>query len=151
MKKIKLLILLQIVCVFVFGIEAVLAGDNAHIGKVKTVQPEANIMRDDAALPATLESEICVGDVLTTGKDGTLGIVFRDGATLTLGPLSEFIISEYIFNPIEDSTSFISKMKKGSVSYISGAIGRINPESVRIETPTAYLGLRGTKILINVD
>lgn len=151
MKKIKLLILLQIVCVFVLGFETVLAGDNDHIGKVKTVQPEANILRDDVPFPATLGREIFVGDVLTTEKDGTFGIIFRDGAILTLGPSSEFIISEYIFNPIESSTSFISKMKKGSASYISGAIGRINPESVRIETPTAYLGLRGTKILINVD
>lgn len=151
MKEIKLLILLQIICVFVFGFGKALAANNDHIGKVKTVQPEANIVRDDAVLPATLGSEIFVGDLLTTEKDGTLGIVFRDGAVLTLGPSSEFIISEYVFNPIEDATSFIAKMKKGSASYISGAIGRINPESVRIETPTAYLGLRGTKILINVD
>lgn len=151
MKKIEIMILLQILCVCVLGVGTALAGDNDHIGKVKTVQPEANIIRNDAVLPATLGSVIFVSDVLTTEEDGTLGIVFKDGAVLTLGPTSEFIISEYVFNPIEKSTSFISKMKKGSASYISGAIGRINPESVRIETPTAYLGLRGTKILINVD
>jgi len=46
------LILLQIFCVFVLGFEIALAGDNDHIGKVKTVQPEANILWDDAVLPA---------------------------------------------------------------------------------------------------
>lgn len=151
MKKIKVLIVLQILWSCLLGFETALAVNNEPIGKIKTVQPEANIMRAGAALPAISGGEIFVGDVLTTEKDGALGIIFRDGAMLTLGPSSEFIMSEYIFNPIENSTSFISKMKKGSASYISGAIGRINPESVRIETPTAYLGLRGTKILINVD
>lgn len=151
MKKIKILLVLQLVCFFGVGVAIALAVENDHIGKIKTAQPEAKIQRDSNVIPASVGSEVFTNDILKTGEAGNLSIIFRDGAVLTLGPSSEFTVSEYVFNPVEKSTSFISKMKKGAASYISGAIGRINPESVRIETPTAYLGLRGTKILINVD
>ena len=151
MEKLKISLLLQLFCIFTVGVSIALANQTERIGKIKTSQPEADIRRENKVIAARAGSEVFANDILETGKAGNLSIIFRDGAMLTLGPSSEFTVSEYVFNPVEKSTSFISKMKKGAASYISGAIGRINPESVRIETPTAYLGLRGTKILINVD
>ena len=42
------------------------------------------------------------------------------------------------------------KMLKGTFVYISGAIGRLSPDSVRLETPSSIIGTRGTKVLIEV-
>lgn len=80
-----------------------------------------------------------------------VGIIFSDGAVLTLGPSGKLIVEDFLFKPAEQNVSFISRAVKGSVAFMSGAIGRISPGSVQFKTPTATLGLRGTKILINVD
>lgn len=128
-----------------------LAEPSDYIGKVTKVSANASIVRAGTPLPVEKNTEILPNDLLKTGPTGSLGVIFRDGTILTLGPSSEFRIQRYVFKPLEKKTSFIGIMRKGSVSYISGAIGRMNPESVKIETPTAYLGLRGTKVLVQVN
>lgn len=150
MEYFKRLFLLSLSCFFL-AVSAAGANQDEFIGKIKTMKPEASIIRGDMEITADVGTEIHANDKLKTGRDGVIGIFFTDGAMLTLGPGSEFLITEYEFKPLENKTSFLSKMQKGAASYISGAIGRISPEAVKIETPTAYLGLRGTKILISVD
>ena len=122
-----------------------------RIGLVKTYQPIAYAIRQGVETKLTVGSEIFEGDTIVTDSDGAVGIIFSDGAVLTLGPSGKLIVEEFLFRPAEKNVSFLSRVMKGSVSFISGAIGRIAPGSVKFITPTATLGLRGTKILIEVD
>ena len=120
------------------------------IGSVKTYQPEAVIIHAGQEIEAAIGTPIHTGDQVITHTQGSVGIIFIDGAVLTLGPETRFTIDEFIFNPAEKEVSFIGNIIKGTISFLSGAIGRISPESVKIKTPTATLGLRGTKILVEV-
>ena len=70
---------------------------------------------------------------------------------LSLGPQTEFVIDQLTFRPAEKDVSFLSRLLHGTATFLSGAIGRISPESVQFKTPTATLGLRGTKVLIKVQ
>lgn len=122
-----------------------------RIGLVKTYNPVATVLHEGAETPLKVGSEIFEGDTITTDDNGSVGIIFKDGAVLTLGPSGKLLVENYLFKPAEKNVSFISKIFKGTVAFASGAIGRIAPESVKFETPTATLGLRGTKILIEVE
>ena len=122
-----------------------------RIGLVKTNEPIATAIREDREVKLVSGSEIYKEDTIVTDSSGAVGITFDDGAVLTLGHDAEVVIEDYLFKPAEKKVSFISKVIAGSVSFMSGAIGRISPQSVQIKTPTATLGLRGTKILIDVD
>ena len=122
-----------------------------RIGLVKTYQPTATAIRNGVEAKLDVGAEIFEGDVIVTDSNGAIGIIFSDGAVLTLGPSGKLIVEEFLFKPAEKNVSFLSRVMKGSVSFISGAIGRISPGAVKFVTPTATLGLRGTKILIEVD
>ncbi|MEH6473784.1 MAG: FecR domain-containing protein [Halopseudomonas sp.] len=128
-----------------------LAEEPEVIGKVKTVKADAYIVRAGDDIPAQKSQNLHTGDTLKTGETGALGVTLRDGTMLTIGPSSKFQIKEYLFKPLEKKTSLITYMSKGTASYVSGAIAKMNPDSVKIKTPSAYLGLRGTKVLIEVD
>lgn len=121
-----------------------------RIGLVKTYQPVAIAIRQGAEVKLEIGTEIFEGDTIVTDSDGTVGIIFSDGAVLTLGPGGKLIIEDFLFKPDEKKVSFLSRVVKGSVAFLSGAIGRISPGAVQFETPTATLGLRGTKILVEV-
>lgn len=121
------------------------------IGSVKTYQPESVIVHDGIERPAEKGAPVHVGDRIVTDSDGAVGITFIDGSVLSLGPRTEFVLDEFRFNPREKDVSFLSRLQRGTATFLSGAIGRILPESVRFKTPTATLGLRGTKILIKVQ
>lgn len=122
-----------------------------RIGLVKTYQPVATAIRQGVETKLETGSEIFEGDVIVTDSDGAVGIIFSDGAVLTLGPSGKLVVEDFLFKPAEHEVSFISRVVKGTVAFASGAIGRISPESVQFKTPTATLGLRGTKILIEVE
>lgn len=122
-----------------------------RIGLVKTYDPVASAIRNGVEVGLKVGSEIFEGDTIVTDSNGAVGIIFTDGAVLTLGPSGKLIVENFLFKPAEKNVSFISRIIKGTVAFASGAIGRISPGSVQFETPTATLGLRGTKILIEVD
>jgi hypothetical protein len=124
---------------------------DGRIGLVKTYEPTALAIRQGVELKLDIGAEIFKGDTIVTDPNGAIGIIFSDGAVLTLGPSGKLIIEDFLFKPDEKKVSFLSQIFKGSVAFLSGAIGRISPGSVQFKTPTATLGLRGTKVLIEVE
>ena len=43
------------------------------------------------------------------------------------------------------------KVVRGVVAYVSGHIAKLSPDAVRIETPSAILGVRGTTLAMRID
>jgi hypothetical protein len=122
----------------------------SRIGLVKTYDPSATVTRQGQESQLFEGAEIYEGDTIVTDDDGSVGITFEDGAVLTLGASGKIIIESFLFKPDRKEGSFISKIKTGSIAFVSGRINKISPGSVQFITPTATLGLRGTKILIEV-
>jgi hypothetical protein len=122
-----------------------------RIGMVKTLEPSASAIREGVEVNLAVGSKIFEGDMVVTDSDGTVGITFNDGSMLTLGPGGKVVVDNYLFNLSEKKLTFLSQVLKGTVTFMSGAINKIAPGSVRFKTPTATLGLRGTKVIIEVD
>jgi hypothetical protein len=122
-----------------------------RIGMVKTLEPSASAIREGVKVNLAVGSKIFEGDMVVTDTDGMVGITFNDGSMLTLGPDGKVVVDNYLFNLSEKKLTFLSQVLKGTVTFMSGAINKIAPGSVRFKTPTATLGLRGTKIIIEVD
>ena len=88
-----------------------------------------------------------MGDRLITGDNGAMGVIFTDNTRISLGPDSKINIDHYVFNPRQGVFSFLAELVQGTASYISGAIGKLSPDSVEFRTPTAVVGVRGTSFL----
>jgi len=78
-------------------------------------------------------------------------VVFQDETLLSLGPESVLLIDEYVFAPKQGKFSIVLKMFKGTAVYLSGLISKLAPDSARFETPSASVGIRGTKFAVKVD
>ena len=109
-----------------------------------------NVIRDGAQLPARVGMRLFERDTLQTAKDGSVGVILRDDTTLSLGPSSELAMKEFLFKPSEEEYSLVANMIKGTLVYVSGVIGRLSPESVKVETPVGIVAVRGTKFLVKV-
>jgi hypothetical protein len=44
----------------------------------------------------------------------------------------------------------VLKVVRGVVAYVSGRIAKLSPDAVRLETPSAIIGVRGTRLVIEV-
>ena len=122
-----------------------------EVGVVRTLKGTASVLRAGADLKVSPGFKLMEGDKLSTGPDGSLGAFMRDDASLSLGPSSEILIERYKFKPADKEYSFLTRLFKGTICYLSGIIGKLSPESVKFETPVATLSIRGTKFGVRVD
>ena len=129
----------------------VVATPDSDVARVKTFTGTASIVRANKALPVNRDAKLYQGDTLRTGKDGSLGVIFRDDTLLSLGPNSVVIIEEFLFSPAQGKLSIVTRMLKGTAAYLSGVIAKLSPASVRFLTPVANVGFRGTKFLVRID
>lgn len=143
-----------VICVigafFIISFAASVYADNPA-GVVKTIKGTASVIREEKSIPALFGQKIFKGDTLKTGADGSLGIIFEDDTLISLGPNSEIVINEYIFAPAQGNLSIVTRMIKGTATYLSGIIAKLSPQSVKFETPTATLGIRGTRFYVQVE
>jgi hypothetical protein len=125
--------------------------DCQPIGIVKVASGGANILREGRRVAAQPGKQLFQGDVLTTGADGKLGVILRDDTMLSLGPSSETCLEQFAFKPAEKKLGMILRFARGTISYLSGKIAKLAPGSVRLETPVATLGVRGTYFAVRVE
>jgi hypothetical protein len=90
-------------------------------------------------------------DVLKTAAHSSTGIILHDDTVISLGPDSTLRLNEYLFEPKENRFSAIFGLLKGTFVYLSGVIGKLAPEAVRLETPTSTIAVRGTRLLVKVS
>ncbi len=120
------------------------------IGFVRNLSGTASLTRGGDTIPAAEGMKLLVGDTLVTGPDGSLGAIFRDNSSISMGPDSSFAVRDFEFAPEAGKYGLLIRITRGSLAYLSGLIGKLSPESARFETPTATIGIRGTRFAVQV-
>jgi hypothetical protein len=139
-----------IICALMTSATISAAQDDRPIGLVKTASGDVFILRDGRRMTALPGSGLVVGDVLSTGATGALGVILRDDTVLSLGPSTETHIEQFAFDPAEKKLGMVLRVTRGLIEYLSGRISKLAPGSVRIETPVATLGVRGTHLVARI-
>jgi hypothetical protein len=124
--------------------------DPAPIGQIKTVSGTATIQRNGAAIPARIGDSVFEADVIDTGADGAIGITFIDNTVMSTGPDSEVALAQYRFDSGNFTGAMLTDMRKGTLTMVSGDIARSSPGAMQVKTPSAMLGVRGTRFAIAV-
>ncbi len=124
----------------------------AAIGSVAEAQGRASVERQGQALALAAGSGIELNDVLTTGPGSKVAIVLADGARLTLGPNGELVIDEFVYDPAGKGGGMAMKVANGTARFVAGAIEKVSgPAAIKVATPVATIGIRGTDFFINLD
>jgi hypothetical protein len=124
--------------------------DNGQVAQIKTVAGQAEIVRSGARIVARVGDSLYEKDSIETGPDGSIGITFIDNTVMSSGPDSQIVLEDYKFNSSNFKGSMLADMNRGTVSMISGDIARSSPGAMKVKTPTAILGVRGTRFVIEV-
>ena len=118
------------------------------IGVVRVSAGPATVGREGQIFPAAVGTRLQVGDTLATGPGGSLGVILRDNSSLSLGPESSLVIRKFLFAPAEGKLGLLVRLSRGTLACLSGLIGKLAPEAVRFETPSATIGIRGTRFAL---
>ena len=122
----------------------------APAGLIKVASGSAVIVRNGSELPATVGAQVFETDSLKTGADGRLGLTLKDDTRVSLGASSEVHLATFRYAAAEGNMALVLKFMRGVAGYVSGRIAKLAPDAVRLETPNAIVGVRGTTLAIQV-
>ena len=124
----------------------------AKIGDVIEQVGVTDIDRKDGAKFEKINKDFDVEsyDTVKT-KNGRTAIQFLDETRVDVTENSKLVIDEFVYDPNTSTGSLALKASFGTVRYASGQIAKNSRQNVKIRTPTAVVGVRGTDFSLTVD
>lgn len=130
--------------VFLLGLE-VFAMES--IGRVVKVHGEVMNHQDGSSQSLKRGDHLYVGAKITSGKKSFVKIFMKDDTIFQLGPNSEFSLEKFEFTTKAERTA-VYNLAKGKLRSLFTV--KAPTRSLKIKTPTASMGVRGTEILSDV-
>jgi hypothetical protein len=99
-------------------------------------------------MPLKLKDDIYLNDVLRTSADSTLGVTFNDATTFNLTANARITVDSFVYEDGGKQNAALFDIAKGTVAFVAAAVAKTG--DMKISTPTATLGIRGTSGLVEV-
>jgi hypothetical protein len=122
----------------------------AQIGQVATVQGHATVTRADGPrdTPLRVNDPIFRNDLLATGVNSSLGVAFDDETTFDLSANTSIVVNEFVYQ--EGGTANVASFRvmAGTAAFVASLVAKTG--DMKITTPVATMGIRGTTGIIDV-
>ena len=127
------------------------AQEHSPAGRIKVVSGSAFIVRGSETIAARPGDPVFAADSLRTGEGGSVGVTLKDDTRLSLGSNSEVRLDRYVYAPGSGGVGMVLQFVRGVAAYVSGRMAKLAPDAVRLETPAAIVGIRGTTLALRVQ
>jgi FecR protein len=94
---------------------------------------------------------ILLQDAIQSGQKSGMQILLLDETVFTIGPESELVIDEFVYDPRTNAGKLSAEITKGVFRFVSGKIAHEEPEDMNVKLPAGTLGVRGTMVAGRVD
>jgi hypothetical protein len=113
-----------------------------NLGKVGAVNPDTTgTPPGGSARMLVVGADVVVNETVRTSASGSSHISFPDQSTLNIGPNSELVIDEFVYDPNAKTGRMRASAFKGVMRYVGGQIS--HNSDVTVTTPSATIGIRG--------
>ncbi len=86
---------------------------------------------------------------VSTNQVGRAQLLFEDGTALTVGPTSDLVIDEYVYDPKAGTGAMTVSISKGFFRLVGGKISKKTP--IKFLAPNATVGVRGGIVLLELS
>ena len=86
---------------------------------------------------------------ISTSTSGSTQVIFIDKTTLSVGPNSNILIDEFVYNPNAGSGRMTVTLTKGAMRMVGGNV--THTQGATIKTPLAAIGVRGGVATVKHD
>ena len=118
------------------------------IGHVQKLSGSASVIRNGVSIELQIGAAVQKGDVIQTGSNSSLGMTFVDGSAFGMTSNARMVLNEMIFDPNGSSNSSLISLVQGTITFVAGQTAKNG--NMRVETPVATMGIRGTAVLVEI-
>ncbi|MGN7612003.1 hypothetical protein ACQZV8_07940, partial [Magnetococcales bacterium HHB-1] len=123
------------------------ASGSSAVGTVDSLSGKVEITRASGEKIIAIKGmAIKEGDVIKSADDGKVGLVFADDSTFALGKNGRMVVEELSFDPGAKTGSMTHNVVQGVFSFHSGKIASFGADAMKVKTPVAVIGVRGTSV-----
>jgi len=108
------------------------------------------VVREKKELEPQKGFDIISKDDLRTGE-GRMQVKFVDDSKLRMTEHTRIVIDNVVFDKDPSKSDLAMTFAQGTARFITGKLGTIEKENIRLRTPTASIGIRGTDFTVTVD
>src|SRR5664279_5594949 len=119
------------------------------IGHVTKLVGSATAIRNGVSILLHQGDNVEKGDVVQSGSDSTLGITFIDGTVFGLSSNARMVLNDMVYDPNGSNNSSLLSLVAGTISFVAGETAKHG--DMKIDTPVATMGIRGTAVLVEID
>ena len=120
----------------------------ANEGTAVGVDPDARAQINSTDRILEVGADISVGELIVTGPQGLVQIVFDDNTRLVVGPRSSLLVETYLMASSNTAQQLTINALGGSFRFITGNSPK---PAYSILTPTAAIAVRGTEFDLVVE
>lgn len=121
------------------------------VAQVKVSRGIVRIERAGQRFPSPVGARLKVEDTVITEANGSVGLMFADNSTLSMGPDGEVFLKTFNYDPTTYLGAFDAFVKKGTVSLQAGNLAQGAGDSVKIQTPQAEVKGNARQLMVNVE
>jgi hypothetical protein len=142
-------------CSALLGLVAAIAfvpslADAQGVGSAAAVRPSSTgTPPGGGARNLEVGSSIVSRERIQTSGSGSLQVMFLDMTTLTVGPNSDLVVDEFVYNAGGGTGSFAASLSRGALRFVGGQIS--HNAGATINTPSATIGIRGGVAMVTHD
>ena len=118
------------------------------IGHVLKMSGGATAIRNGVSIELHIGDAVQKGDVVQTGADSSIGMTFVDGSAFGMTSNARMVLNEMIYDPNGSSNSSLISLVQGTITFVAGQTAKNG--NMRVETPVATMGIRGTAVLVEI-
>ena len=119
------------------------------IGHVTKLSGSATAVRNGVSVILNNGDNVEKGDVVSTGGNSTLGITFIDGTVFGLSSNARMVLNEMVYDPNGSNNSSLLSLVAGTITFVAGETAKHG--DMKIDTPVATMGIRGTAVLTQIN
>jgi VCBS repeat-containing protein len=119
------------------------------IGHVTKLTGSATAIRNGVSVILNNGDNVEKGDVVSTGSESTLGVTFIDGTVFGLSSNARMVLNEMVYDPNGSNNSSLLSLVAGTITFVAGETAKHG--DMKIDTPVATMGIRGTAVLTEIN
>ena len=119
------------------------------IGHVTKLQGTATAVRNGVSIILHLGDNVEKGDVVQSGSESSLVVTFMDGSVFGLLSNARMVLNEMVYDPNGSNNSSLISLVSGTISFVAGETAKHG--DMKVDTPVATMGIRGTAVLVQID
>ncbi|HXS99343.1 MAG TPA: FecR domain-containing protein [Elusimicrobiota bacterium] len=118
----------------------------AKIGTAAAVAGSVKAVAEGAAVGRVISSgkPLFLNDHVTTSAAGRLQVLLLDETIFTLGPNSDMVLDDFVYDPKSGSGKVDAAISKGTFRFVTGRIAQKDPSKLKIKVAVGTIGVRGS-------